>query len=60
MFLHEWKSEYRPADMIMDGAQWRLAVTLMNQEVIEYYGDNEYPPYWTSLRRLLRKYGFRL
>ena len=60
MYLHEWVNEYKPDGMIMDGIQWNLTVTLSSKEEIEYYGENEYPPYWTSLLRLLGKYGFKL
>jgi len=55
LYLHEWKKRFRPKDMIiLDGEYWMLKVRLTSGRIRTWAGDNEYPPYWTELKALLR------
>jgi len=55
MYLHEWKKRYVDPDTL-DGTQWELKIKLTGGRQRNYYGSNEYPPYWTELKNIFRKY----
>ena len=55
MYLHEWKKKYVDYG-VLDGTQWDLKITLSGGRERNYYGSNDYPPYWTELKALFRGY----
>lgn len=54
-YLHEWKKEYVDSQ-VMDGTQWELDIYLSGRRVRQYYGINDYPPYWPELMKMFQKY----
>lgn len=55
MYLHEWKKEYvNPG--VLDGTQWSLDINMTNKRVRHYYGSNDYPPYWTELKKIFSQF----
>ena len=55
IYLHEWKKEYVDPN-VLDGTQWGLDINLTNKRVRHYYGSNDYPPYWTELKKIFREF----
>ena len=55
MYLHEWKKKYVDP-CVLDGEQWELKVTLTGGRERNYYGSNDYPPYWTELKAVFMPY----
>ena len=55
MYLHEWKKRYVDPH-VLDGTQWELTITLAGGRKRSYYGSNDYPPYWTELKKIFREY----
>lgn len=55
LFLHEWEKEFDDPN-ILDGTQWELDLHLTGKRVREYYGSNDYPPYWDEMYALFRPY----
>lgn len=55
LYLHEWKKEYVDLN-VLDGTQWSLDINLTNNRVRHYYGSNDYPPYWSELKKIFRKF----
>lgn len=55
LYLHEWKKEYVDPN-VLDGTQWSLDINLTNKRVRHYYGSNDYPPYWTELKKIFREF----
>ncbi len=55
MYLHEWKKKY-DNKYILDGTQWELKVSLTGGRERNYYGSNDYPPYWKELKALFTPY----
>ena len=51
LYLHEWKKEYVDP-CVLDGLQWGLGIRLTNRRVRHYYGSNDYPPYWSELKKI--------
>ena len=38
-----------PIDLMFDGEQWNLEISLIGRRKRTYYGSNDYPPYWNEL-----------
>lgn len=55
MYLHEWKKNYDNNE-IFDGEQWSLKVSLTGGRERNYYGSNDYPPYWKELEAIFTPY----
>ena len=55
MYLHEWKKKYVALN-VLDGEQWELKVSLTGGRERNYYGSNDYPPYWTELKAIFMPY----
>lgn len=55
MYLHEWKKKYVNPN-VMDGTQWELKIKMTGRRERNYYGSNDYPPYWTELKNIFREY----
>ena len=54
IYLHEWKKKYVDLS-VLDGTQWSLDINLTNKRVRHYYGSNDYPPYWSELKKIFKK-----
>lgn len=54
-YLHEWKKRFEDP-YVLDGTQWELKIKLTGNRVRNYYGSNDYPPYWKELTRIFREY----
>ena len=48
LYIHEWKKRF-DSEHVCDGEQWSLELKLSGGRVRNYYGNNEYPPYWKEL-----------
>ena len=55
MYLHEWKKNYVDP-YVLDGTQWSLELGLTGNRKRNYYGSNDYPPYWTELKKVFRSF----
>ena len=55
LYVHEWKKQYVDPD-ILDGEQWELEIRLTGRRVRNYYGSNDYPPYWNELKRTFKPF----
>ena len=55
LYLHEWKRRYENP-CVLDGTQWELKIKLTGKRVRNYYGSNDYPPYWKELTKIFREY----
>lgn len=55
MYLHEWKKRYVDPH-ILDGTQWELTISLKGKRVRNYYGSNDFPPYWKELTGIFRSF----
>ena len=55
LYLHEWKKRYENP-CVLDGTQWELKIKLTGNRVRNYYGSNDYPPYWKELTKIFREY----
>ena len=55
LYLHEWKKEFVDP-CVLDGTQWELDIKLTNRRVRHYYGSNDYPPYWSELKKIFREF----
>ena len=55
MYLHEWKKRFIDPK-VLDGTQWSLDVFLTGNRKRTYSGSNEYPPYWSELLKVFRKF----
>jgi hypothetical protein len=52
----EWKKQYYPDGVIMDGEQWELEIRLTGRRARKYYGSNAFPAYWEELFETFRPY----
>lgn len=50
----EWSERYDSE--ALDGIQWNLKIFVLPDICLEYYGNNEYPPYWKEVRGLFQGY----
>ncbi len=55
--VDEWKKNYKPEGMIVDGDYWCLEIVLTNRRRRSYHGDNTFPPNWKEFMAIFR--GFR-
>ena len=53
--LHEWKKNYVDP-YVLDGTQWSLELGLTGNRKRNYFGSNDYPPYWTELKKVFRPF----
>lgn len=55
-FLESWQREYTH-DHVFDGTQWELELHRNTPEkAITYHGNEQYPPYYSTLLALIRPY----
>lgn len=50
-----WRDNYYDNN-ICDGTQWKVAIKCPNGKRIIKTGSNEYPPYWTKMLKVMKKY----
>ncbi len=56
LYVLEWKKQYYPDGVIMDGEQWELEIRLTGRRVRKYYGSNAFPAYWEELFETFQPY----
>lgn len=52
LYLNDWEPHYEDPD-VCDGEAWHLKVQFSKQKEREYSGQNQFPPYWNELQKLL-------
>ena len=55
MYLNEWKKKF-DNKYVLDGEQWDLKVSLTGSRERNYFGSNDYPPYWKELKAIFAPY----